>query len=94
MELNGANLDNKIDPELKEFVVNEQIKTQIRAQIRKLNSICFDKCIEKPSSKLEAKQETCINNCLGRYLDTNSFIAQRFAKRSASSMRQEPGEEL
>lgn len=94
MELSTANLDNKIDPELKEFVVNEQIKTQIRAQIRKLNTICFDQCLERPTSKLEAKQETCIKNCIGRYLETNAFIAQRFAKRSASSMRQDSGEEL
>ena len=78
---NDINADN-IDPELKEFIVKEQIKTQIRAQIRKLNNICFEKCVEKPGSKLESKQENCINNCVARYIDTNGFIANRFARRT------------
>lgn len=77
-----ANEDNKIDPELKEFIVNEQIKSQIQAQIRRLNTLCFDKCIEKAGSKLESKQETCISNCVGRYFDSNGFIANRFARRA------------
>lgn len=81
MDTNENELD-KIDPELKEFIVNEQIKSQIRAQIRKLNNICFEKCIEKPGSKLESKQENCIKNCVGRFIDTNGFIATRFARRS------------
>lgn len=78
---NDTNLD-KLDPELKEFIVNEQIKTQIQAQIRKLNLLCFEKCVEKPGSKLESKQETCITNCVGRYLDSNGFIANRFGRRA------------
>ena len=81
MDSLGANLD-KIDPELKDFIVKEQIKTQIQAQIRKLNTLCFEKCVEKPGSKLESKQETCITNCVGRYLDSHGFIAQRFGRRS------------
>lgn len=81
MDLQNAN--DKIDPELREFIVNEQIKTQIRAQIRRLNNICFDKCIEKPGSKFEAKQENCVQNCIGRYLDTNGFIGTRFSKRAS-----------
>jgi len=80
---NGGNLD-KIDPDLKEFIVNEQIKTQIRAQIRKLNNICFDKCVEKQGSKLESKQENCIKNCVGRYIDANGFIANRFSRRATN----------
>lgn len=81
LDSNDANLD-KLDPELKEFIVNEQIKTQIQAQIRKLNSLCFEKCVEKPGSKLESKQETCITNCVGRYIDSHGFIANRFGRRS------------
>lgn len=81
LDSTDASLD-KLDPELKEFIVNEQIKTQIQAQIRKLNSLCFEKCVEKAGSKLESKQETCITNCVGRYVDAHGFIANRFGKRS------------
>lgn len=83
MSLNpGDNNLDKIDPELKEFIVNEQIKNQIQAQIRKFNNFCFEKCVEKPGSKLESKQETCITNCVGRFIDTNGFIANRFSRRA------------
>lgn len=78
----GDNSENKIDPELEAFVVGEQIKVQIQAQIKKLNLICFDKCVEKIGGKLESKQETCINNCVARYLEANGFIANRFGRRS------------
>lgn len=82
LDSTDVNLD-KLDPELKEFIVNEQIKTQIQAQIRKFNNLCFEKCVEKAGSKLETKQETCINNCVGRYLDAHGFITNRFGKRSS-----------
>lgn len=86
MSLNTGNPDvDSIDPELKDFIVNEQIKSQIRTQIRKFNKICFDKCIEKPGSKLESKQENCIRNCIGGYLEANGLIATRFARRSLPS---------
>lgn len=83
MDIDSSSIDGQ-SPELREFIVGEQIKAQIRAQIRKLNNICFDKCIEKPGGKLESKQETCVNNCIGRFLDSNGFIATRFSKRSAN----------
>lgn len=82
MDLSSNDESNKIDPELKEFIVNEQIKSQIRSQIRRLNNTCFQQCVEKPGSKLESKQETCIKNCVGRLIDANGFIANRFARRS------------
>lgn len=81
MALNPTDANN-IDPELKEFIVNAQIKAQIQAQIKKLNIVCFDKCVEKPGSKLESKQESCINNCVGRFLEANGFIANRFGRRA------------
>lgn len=77
--------DEKIDPELKDFIVGEQVKSQIRAQIRRLNNMCFERCFEKPTAKLESKQENCVHNCIGRFLDTNGFIANRFSKRSNAS---------
>lgn len=82
MDLNSADGGNKVDPELKDFIVNEQMKAQIREQIRKLNNICFPQCVEKPTTKLEPKQETCIQNCVGRYLDTNGLVATRLARRT------------
>lgn len=82
MSLDANDVVGKIDPELQEFIATEQIKAQIRGTIRKLNNICFEKCVEKPGSKFESKQENCVINCVGRFLDANGFIANRFARRT------------
>lgn len=75
-------IEDKIDPEIKEIIQGEQIRAQISSQIRKLNKICFAKCVDKISPKFEGKVETCLNNCVNRYLDTNEFIAHRFQQRA------------
>lgn len=80
MSLDSSLNQDKISQEdLQQFIV-----LQIQQQIKKLNSVCFERCIEKPGSKLESKQQTCIENCVGRYFDTNGFIANRFVKRTAA----------
>ena len=36
----------------------------------------------KPSSKLTGKTETCLRNCVDRFLDTNIFVTERLAKKA------------
>lgn len=78
----NSNDDNVENAQLKQFILNEQIKLQIQQQIIKLNKICFEQCVEKPGAKLDSKQETCITNCVGRYIDTNEHVANLFARRA------------
>lgn len=49
-------------------------------QIHEFNEICWDKCIGKPGSKLDSATETCLANCVDRFIDTSLLITQRFAQ--------------
>ena len=36
---------------------------------RKSTKLCYMKCVNKVENKLSSKQETCIKECVGRYLE-------------------------
>ncbi|XP_074603220.1 translocase of inner membrane 8 [Brevipalpus obovatus] len=68
------------DKELQHFLIQEQQKAQFQAQVHKLTDACWEKCVvDKPSSKLDGKTETCITNCVDRFIDASLAITQRFS---------------
>lgn len=70
----------KEDKELQEFLFVEKQKAQFNAQIHEFNDFCWDKCVEKPGSKLDSKTETCLTNCVDRFIDVSLLITNRFAQ--------------
>lgn len=36
--------------------------------------------MDKPGSKLDGRTETCINNCVNRFIDVSVFITSRFGQ--------------
>ena len=42
--------------------------------------ICWDKCMGTPGAKLDAKTQTCMQNCVERFLDVTMFVTNRFAQ--------------
>ncbi|KAK4011108.1 mitochondrial import inner membrane translocase subunit Tim8 [Daphnia magna] len=68
------------DAELQRHLMREQQRAQFQEQINKFNDICWETCIDKPSSRLDSKTETCIVNCVNRFIDLNLLCAQRFAQ--------------
>ncbi|XP_032686001.1 mitochondrial import inner membrane translocase subunit Tim8-like [Odontomachus brunneus] len=79
--------DTQIDAQLSELLDIEKAKVATTAQIHAFNDICWEKCVEKPGSKLDARTETCINNCVNRFIDVSYFITNRFAQLLQSSVR-------
>ncbi|GAB1861315.1 Mitochondrial import inner membrane translocase subunit [Camponotus japonicus] len=69
-----------IDPEIAGLLMVEKQKAQLNAQIHEFNDICWDKCVDKPGSKLDGRTETCINNCVNRFIDVSVFITSRFGQ--------------
>lgn len=49
-------------------------------QIHEFNEICWERCIDTPSSKLDSKTETCLANCVDRFIDTSLLVTSRFAQ--------------
>ncbi|XP_034650096.1 mitochondrial import inner membrane translocase subunit Tim8 isoform X1 [Drosophila subobscura] len=68
------------DRELQEFMMIEQQKAKVHDKLHEFNEICWEKCIGKPSNKLDSATETCLTNCVDRFIDTSILITQRFAQ--------------
>ncbi|EDW81991.1 uncharacterized protein Dwil_GK25366 [Drosophila willistoni] len=71
---------NDNEKELQEFVMLEKQKAQMNAQIHEFNEICWEKCVGKTGNKLDHSTETCLCNCVDRFIDTSVFIARRFSQ--------------
>merc|ERR1711862_238176 len=78
-----------VDPELKEFLEQEQAKAQIQQQVQKLTDVCWDTCIDKPKDRLDSRSEACIANCVERFIDTTVTITGRFQKLLQQQMGQQ-----
>ncbi|XP_034825762.1 mitochondrial import inner membrane translocase subunit Tim8 [Maniola hyperantus] len=68
------------DSELQDFLLVEKQKAQFHAQIHEFNDFCWDKCVDKPGAKLDSRTETCISNCVERFIDVSLLITNRFAQ--------------
>jgi len=80
LDLDDLNTSS-MDKDLQDFLVIEQQKAHFQQQIHRLNEICWDKCVtDKPSSKLDSRTESCLNNCVDRFIDASLAITQRFAQ--------------
>lgn len=69
-----------VDRELQDFILMEKQKAQFHAQIHEFNDLCWEKCIDKPGSKLDSRTETCLNNCVDRFIDVSLLITNRFTQ--------------
>jgi len=81
MSFGGASSNLQADQKLQEELMVENQKHKFQSQIHAFTDMCWEKCVDKPGSKLDGKTETCIVNCVERFLDTNIFIAKRFSER-------------
>lgn len=81
MSFGGASGNAQVDQKLQEELMVEDQKYKFQSQIHTFTDMCWEKCVDKPGSKLDGKTETCLVNCVERFLDTTVFIAKRFSER-------------
>ncbi|KAM0705312.1 hypothetical protein Q7P35_008102 [Cladosporium inversicolor] len=76
------NLSAKDKQELNQFIVGETQKAQVQSTIHELNSVCFKKCITGRMSQgtLTGSEDTCMKNCVDRYMDANMMIIKNLEK--------------
>ncbi|KAH8917711.1 hypothetical protein BT69DRAFT_1248487 [Atractiella rhizophila] len=80
--------DETTKRQLEEFVERETARGKLQAQIREFTSLCWDKCITgTPGNRFGRGEETCLANCVDRFLDSSLHIM----KRVEESHKSQPG---
>ena len=73
----GAGLGAAAGGDFETAVAVEQQKLQFMNQVHKLNETCWDLCVGNPSTSLSGREETCLTNCVDRFIDTTLLITNR-----------------
>ncbi|KAK5905135.1 hypothetical protein CesoFtcFv8_006631 [Champsocephalus esox] len=77
---NFSSSDKAEAAELQRMIAIEQQKAQFQAQVHTFTDVCWDKCVDSPGSKLDNRTETCLVNCVERFIDTTLTITNRFTQ--------------
>ena len=67
--------------DLQQTLQIQQQQAQLMQQMHHLNASCFDICVTGSfSSSLSSREESCMTNCVERFVDTTLLITNRFAQ--------------
>nr|ADD38349.1 Mitochondrial import inner membrane translocase subunit Tim8 A [Lepeophtheirus salmonis] len=64
------------DPQMQSFIKGETQRQKIQSVLHDINSRCWDTCFDKPGPKLDSRTETCLKNCVDRFLDANIHLTK------------------
>ncbi|KPI41512.1 Mitochondrial import inner membrane translocase subunit TIM8 [Cyphellophora attinorum] len=70
---------------LAEFMNNQATTAQLQNSVHSLTEVCFKKCIFGVSGgKLASKEESCVRNCVERYMDSQTSVLKHLETLRAS----------
>ncbi|KIW16630.1 hypothetical protein PV08_03818 [Exophiala spinifera] len=75
-------LSNAEKQQLQTFIQTESQRSSIQKTVHELTEMCFKKCITGSisSGKLASKEESCMSNCVNRFMDSNLAVLQHLEK--------------
>ncbi|ESP02737.1 hypothetical protein LOTGIDRAFT_60038, partial [Lottia gigantea] len=65
------------DPKVQRFIQEVGEQQKLQQAIHQVNDLCFNLCIDKPGQRLDSRSESCLKNCVDRFIDTSNFIVNR-----------------
>jgi len=69
--------DDATKQELSQFIEQEQAQARVQESIHKMTSMCWDKCVTgTPSTRFSRSEDSCLSNCVDRFLDTSLKLVQ------------------
>ncbi|KAI9342531.1 hypothetical protein BDR26DRAFT_1006609 [Obelidium mucronatum] len=70
------NLSEREKKEVAQFVQEEQQRAAFQSQVHQFTDICWDKCIvnSKVKTGLDRYDESCMTNCVDRFIDSSKVI--------------------
>ncbi|CCM00887.1 uncharacterized protein FIBRA_02933 [Fibroporia radiculosa] len=70
--------DESTQKELAKFVETEQAQARLHSTIHMMTGMCWDKCVTgTPSTRFSRSEESCLANCVDRFLDTSLFMVKK-----------------
>ncbi|CAF0712404.1 unnamed protein product [Brachionus calyciflorus] len=73
------------DPELARFVAEMEQTSRMKKTTEKLTLECWDLCITNPNvSRFDSKTESCLVNCVERFIDSSTYLVKEFSNKSQS----------
>ncbi|KAJ7275311.1 hypothetical protein B0H12DRAFT_980249, partial [Mycena haematopus] len=81
--MDNIKFDEATQKELSAFLEKQQAEARLHASIHNFTGICWDKrvvleltrCVTgTPSTRFSRSEESCLSNCVERFLDTSLFV--------------------
>lgn len=63
------------------FIEQENSKSKVQTSIHQFTDLCFKKCVasvDNNNGQLSAQEDSCLSNCVNRFLDTNIKVVQGY----------------
>lgn len=79
-----SQLDDNQRKEMAQWMEQEVSKAKVRSSVHTFTDFCFPKCVSSISSPgLSTSESSCLQNCLGRFLDTNVSVVKMIQEQSS-----------
>jgi import inner membrane translocase subunit TIM8 len=85
MDLTGGSSQGIADPQLASFIEQENQKQRFQAVVHTLTEQCWDLCAPSISSRLDGRSETCLANCVERFIDSSNYIINKLGQEGAAA---------
>lgn len=88
MDLSGNASQGIADAQLASFIEQENQKQRFQAVVHALTEQCWEVCSPTISGRLDGKSETCLQNCVERFIDSSNYIINKLGQEGAAATGQ------
>jgi len=85
MDLTGSSSQGIADAQLASFIEQENQKQRFQSVVHSLTEQCWELCAPSISARLDGKSETCLANCVERFIDSSNYIINKLGQEGASA---------
>lgn len=74
------------DAHLASFIEEQNQQQRFQSVVHSLTEQCWELCNPSISSRLDGKSETCMMNCVERFIDSSNYIINKLGQEGAATM--------
>ena len=75
------------DPQLASFIEQENQKQRFQSVVHSLTEQCWELCAPGIGARLDGKSETCLANCVERFIDSSNYIINKLGQEGAAAIK-------